>query len=79
MPIYEYSCPNCGIFEEIHKKINDHLTHCPTCGNSVKLMMSAGSFILNGPGFFSTDYIKNKDKKFKDSNNVSSKKLDDKK
>jgi putative FmdB family regulatory protein len=35
MPIFEYSCPEHGIFEEIHSyKIV--LTHCPTCQENGK-------------------------------------------
>ena len=42
MPIYEYKCSECGLFEqlrEITKRVD--ITLCPTCGGIAHLKMSA--------------------------------------
>lgn len=56
MPIYEYECSCCGKFEEIHMHISEKLERCPKCGKKVKLLISRGSFQLNGSGFYCNDY-----------------------
>lgn len=56
MPTYEYSCPDCGVFEEFHS-INTTLTHCPKCGSEVNRLISRNqNIIFKGSGFHNTDY-----------------------
>ena len=31
MPVYEYKCPKCGVFEATQKITDEPLTTCPTC------------------------------------------------
>ena len=52
MPIYEYSCEECGHEMEAMQKISDKvLTECPACGKpALKKMLSAPGFRLKGGG-----------------------------
>ena len=36
MPIYEYECKTCGIFEKMQKFSEAPLTVCPTCGGVIR-------------------------------------------
>jgi putative FmdB family regulatory protein len=58
MPIYEYKCPKCGVFEAMQRITEPSLKKCPTCKNKVERQMSRGSFILKGSGWYATDYAK---------------------
>ena len=32
MPIYEYSCPDCGnLFSHLHKRLGENVPECPQC------------------------------------------------
>lgn len=60
MPIYEYACLQCDAKREHLVKINAPAFPCPACGSSdYRRMVSAGSFILKGSGWYQTDF-KNK-------------------
>lgn len=57
MPTYDYMCDSCGYtFEAQHKMTDDPVRSCPSCGQSVHQVFSAG-FGLNftGKGFYQTD------------------------
>ena len=58
MPIYEYKCNKCGVFEAIQGIKQAPLRKCPTCKSKVERQMSRGSFILKGSGWYATDYAK---------------------
>jgi putative FmdB family regulatory protein len=58
MPIYEYKCNKCGVFEAIQGIKESPLKKCPTCKSKVERQMSRGSFILKGSGWYATDYAK---------------------
>jgi putative FmdB family regulatory protein len=59
MPTYEYMCPQCGRFELSQGIKEKALETCPTCGNPVKRLISAGGiFLFKGSGFYTTDYRK---------------------
>ena len=64
MPIYEYSCQECGhSLEAIQKLADAPLTDCPACGKpALKKQVSAPSFRLSGGGWYETDF-KTGDKK----------------
>lgn len=54
MPTYEYSCLNCGEFEEFQKISDPPRTTCPECGGKVRRLVSGGStFILSGKNWIS--------------------------
>jgi putative FmdB family regulatory protein len=54
MPLYEYKCDNCHNQFEIIQKMSDEplktCTHCHT--DNLKKLMSSGSFILKGGGWY---------------------------
>lgn len=58
MPVYEYNCPGCGVFETIQKMTDPILRRCPKCGRSVTKLMSASSFQFKGSGWYVTDYAR---------------------
>jgi putative FmdB family regulatory protein len=58
MPIYEYKCHKCGVFEAMQGIKEAPLKKCPTCKSKVERQMSRGSFILKGSGWYATDYAK---------------------
>lgn len=59
MPIYEYSCKQCGEFEVTQRISEDPLKKCPTCGTKVTKLISPSAFHLKGSGWYMTDYAKN--------------------
>ncbi len=58
MPIYEYKCPKCGVFEAMQRITEPSLKKCPTCKSKIERQISRGSFILKGSGWYATDYAK---------------------
>jgi putative FmdB family regulatory protein len=58
MPIYEYKCGKCGVFEVMQRITEPSLRKCPTCRGKVERQMSLGSFVLKGSGWYATDYAK---------------------
>jgi putative FmdB family regulatory protein len=58
VPLYEYRCPKCGVFEVIRKFSDEPLTVCPTCGAEIQKLASAPAFHLKGTGWYVTDYAK---------------------
>jgi putative FmdB family regulatory protein len=58
MPIYEYECAKCGVFEINQRITEDPLRKCPTCRSKVKKLISNTSFQLKGSGWYVTDYAR---------------------
>jgi putative FmdB family regulatory protein len=58
MPIYEYYCKECGVFEVTQRITESSLTSCPTCEGDVHRLISATSFVLKGSGWYATDYAR---------------------
>ena len=58
MPIYEYECGKCGIFEQSQRISEPALTKCPTCRRKVRRLISNTSFQLKGSGWYVTDYAR---------------------
>ena len=58
MPIYEYSCPDCGHqFEAMQKFSDDPITVCPACEQeNVRKLLSAPAFHLKGGGWYKDHY-----------------------
>lgn len=60
MPLYEYACDRCEAKREHLVKIDAPALSCPACGSSeYRRLVSAGSFVLTGSGWYQTDF-KNK-------------------
>ncbi len=56
MPLYEYRCEKCGVFEKLQKTTDKSLQKCPTCQGKVKRIISRDIGIaFKGPGFYCTD------------------------
>src|SRR5207244_4439143 len=56
MPIYEYRCEQCGIFEEMQRITDPPFERCPKCRRKVQRLISSTSFQLKGKGWYVTDY-----------------------
>jgi putative FmdB family regulatory protein len=57
MPIYEYECTDCGVFEEAIQKISDKpLKKCSQCSGKLHKLISQSTFHLKGTGWYVTDY-----------------------
>ncbi len=56
MPIYEYKCQQCGIFEKMQKVNDAPLVECPECRGHVERIIGRNVGIqFKGPGFYKTD------------------------
>lgn len=60
MPIYEYSCPQCGTGREVlHKLSETPEIPCTQCeGQILQRQVSAAAFRLKGSGWYETDFKK---------------------
>ncbi|MBT3449428.1 MAG: zinc ribbon domain-containing protein [Bacteroidetes Order II. Incertae sedis bacterium] len=59
MPTYEYKREDGTTFELVQRMSEKPLTECPTTGQKVKRIFSAGSgLVFKGSGFYITDYAK---------------------
>ena len=58
MPIYEYQCGKCGVFEVTQRITENPLKKCPTCKSKVERIISNTSFVLKGSGWYITDYAR---------------------
>ena len=58
MPIYEYECGKCGVFEHSQRMSDAALSKCPTCRRKVRRLISNTSFQLKGTGWYVTDYAR---------------------
>ncbi|HHY35979.1 MAG TPA: zinc ribbon domain-containing protein [Firmicutes bacterium] len=64
MPIYEYKCGKCGVFEVMQKITDEPLKTCPKCGGTVSRVIGHNvAVIFKGSGFYTTD---NRSKEYKD-------------
>lgn len=63
MPTYEYRCSACGHeFEKFQKMSDEPIRECPECGqkSAERVISSGAGLIFRGPGFYATDYRKEK-------------------
>jgi putative FmdB family regulatory protein len=60
MPLYEYECEaeNGRRFEIIQKFSDEPLTVCPTCGGTVRRLISSPAIQFKGSGWYITDYAR---------------------
>jgi putative FmdB family regulatory protein len=58
MPTYEYGCEACGKKWETEQRITEApLKKCPKCGKlKAKRLISGGSFMLKGGGWYADGY-----------------------
>lgn len=68
MPIYEYKCAKCGVFEVTGRITEPSLRRCPTCKGKVDRIISHTSFVLKGSGWYASDYAKGKSSTGSESN-----------
>ncbi|MCX7794741.1 MAG: zinc ribbon domain-containing protein, partial [Thermodesulfovibrionales bacterium] len=53
MPIYEYECTTCNERREYIQRFSDApVTECPSCGGTLRRLISNSSFILKGSGWY---------------------------
>ena len=59
MPLYEYECEGCGHRFEVIQKFSDALVErCPSCGGTVRKLVSSPAIQFKGTGWYITDYPK---------------------
>lgn len=59
MPLYEYQCEACEErFERIQKFSDPPVEVCPSCGGTVKKLLSSPAIQFKGSGWYITDYAK---------------------
>jgi len=64
MPIYEYKCLKCGkVIEILQRSSEPRLKECPSCGGSLKKVLSAPAIQFKGTGWYITDYAHKKEAK----------------
>ncbi len=62
MPVYEYSCAECGErFEQYRKVTARSAARCPECGGRGQKVFRPVGIIFKGSGFHCTDYRKPED------------------
>lgn len=56
MPVYAYSCRDCGNAFDIRQEFtDDSLTVCEACGGRLRKQFGAVGVSFNGSGFYRTD------------------------
>ena len=59
MPLYEYQCDACQHRFEVIQKFSDAPVEvCPSCGGTVKKLLSSPAIQFKGTGWYITDYAK---------------------
>ena len=73
MPIFEYKCEKCGhIFEVLELGGGEKKRECPQCGSTeIKKLLHPPTLVFKGPGFYATEYGKQKANKNTKSSNGS--------
>ena len=59
MPLYEYECDAClKRFERIQKFSDPLIEVCPSCGGTVRKLLSSPAIQFKGSGWYVNDYAK---------------------
>lgn len=59
MPLYEYQCELCAHrFERIQKFSDPPVELCPSCGGTVRKLLSSPAIQFKGSGWYITDYAR---------------------
>lgn len=69
MPIFDYKCHSCGSKEERMVKKHDDEVLCSECSHIMDKQISAPSFVLNGTGWYQTDFRGDKPRHLRDKEN----------
>jgi len=56
VPIYEYECRKCGVFDYEQSIADRPLARCPRCRSKVSKLISATAFHLKGGGWYADGY-----------------------
>jgi putative FmdB family regulatory protein len=56
VPIYEYECRKCGVFDYEQPMADRPLARCPKCRSKVTKLISATAFHLKGGGWYADGY-----------------------
>jgi putative FmdB family regulatory protein len=56
VPIYEYECRKCGVFDYEQSIADRPLAKCPKCRSKVTKLISASAFHLKGGGWYADGY-----------------------
>jgi len=56
VPIYEYECRKCGVFDYEQSIADRPLARCPKCRSKVTKLISASAFHLKGGGWYADGY-----------------------
>lgn len=57
MPLYDYTCPECGASFEAMRAIEKRaFAECPECGATSEREISGGKFMLRGYGWSGTSH-----------------------
>ncbi len=56
MPVYQYTCTECGEALEVRQAFTDDaLTVCPVCAGRLRKVLSAVGVVFKGSGFYRND------------------------
>lgn len=56
MPLYEYSCRDCGHRFDTRQSIHDEpLSVCPKCNGTIRRVIQPVGIVFKGSGFYKTD------------------------
>jgi putative FmdB family regulatory protein len=61
VPIYEYECRKCGVFDYEQSIADRPLGRCPKCRSKVTKLISASAFHLKGGGWYADGYDRKAD------------------
>jgi putative FmdB family regulatory protein len=58
MPVYTYTCDNCGVQFDKQQSFSDQaLTRCPECGKkTLRKVYQPVGIVFKGSGFYATDH-----------------------
>ena len=60
VPIYEYKCENCHVFDVMQRMADEPLTECQECGAPAVRVLHSPAVHFKGSGFYNPDYGKKK-------------------
>jgi putative FmdB family regulatory protein len=56
MPLYDYTCAQCGKISEVRHGFNERFDDpCPACGGLLRRVFNPAPIVFKGSGFYVTD------------------------